>query len=71
MAVPSSLCCHSNGEYGVDSGLIYSFPCQTVNGEVKIVEGIEHGGFGQAKLQATLDELRAERDAVKSLGLIS
>ena len=68
---PYSMCCHSNGEYGVDSGLIYSFPCQTVNGEVKIVEGIEHGNFGQAKLQATLDELRAERDAVKSLGLIS
>ena len=65
-----SLCRCSQGEYGVDEGLIYSFPCVTENGEVKVVEGIEHNDFAQQKLQATLDELRKEKQAVTELGLI-
>jgi malate dehydrogenase len=65
-----SLCCHSDGQYGVDKGLIFSFPCRTQGGVLNVIEGIEHNGFGQAKLQATLDELRSERDTVKALGLI-
>jgi malate dehydrogenase len=65
-----SMCCHSDGSYGVDEGLIFSFPCRTENGKVKIVTGVEHNSFGQEKLAATLDELRQERDAVKELGLI-
>lgn len=66
-----SMCCYSDGKnYGVDKGLIFSFPCRTENGKVKIVKGIEHNEFGQAKIQATLDELRSERDAVKALGLV-
>lgn len=65
-----SMCCHSDGSYGVDEGLIFSFPCRTENGKVKIVTGIEHNSFGQEKLEMTLNELRHERDTVKSLGLI-
>jgi malate dehydrogenase len=60
----------SHGEYGVDPGLIFSFPSRTENGVSRIVEGIEHDPFGQGKLLATLEELRKERDAVKELGLI-
>lgn len=60
----------SNGEYGVDPGLIFSFPSRTEGGVSRIVEGIEHGGFGTGKLEATLAELRKERDAVRELGLI-
>jgi len=60
----------SQGEYGVDEGLIFSVPCRTDNGHITVIEDIKHNEFGQAKLQATLDELRAERDAVKELGLI-
>jgi malate dehydrogenase len=60
----------SHGEYGVDPGLIFSFPSRTENGVSRIVEGIAHDDFGQRKLAATLDELRKERDAVKELGLI-
>jgi malate dehydrogenase len=60
----------SHGEYGVDPGLIFSFPSRTENGVSRIVEGIEHDEFGRAKLALTLDELRKERDAVKELGLI-
>lgn len=65
-----SMCVCSNGEYGVDEGLIYSFPCRTENGKVKVVTGIEHNSFAQARLAVTLDELRAERDTVKELALI-
>lgn len=65
-----SICRCSQGEYGVDKGLIYSFPCRTENGKVVVVEGIEHDAFGQEKLQITLDELRSERDTVKEKGLI-
>jgi malate dehydrogenase len=60
----------SNGEYGVDPGLIFSFPSRTENGVSRIVEGIEHGEFGRRKLAETLGELRKERDAVKELSLI-
>ncbi len=60
----------SHGEYGVDPGLIFSFPSRTENGVSRIVEGIGHGEFGVRKLAATLEELRNERDAVKELGLI-
>lgn len=60
----------SHGEYGVDPGLIFSFPSRTENGVSRIVEGLPHGEFGSRKLAATLEELRAERDAVKELGLI-
>jgi malate dehydrogenase len=60
----------SHGEYGVDPGLIFSFPSRTENGVSRIVEGIEHDDFAREKLAATLEELRKERDAVKELGLI-
>lgn len=60
----------SSGEYGVDKGLIFSFPCRTDNGELKVVTGIQHNEFGQQKFQATLEELRQERDMAKQLGLV-
>lgn len=60
----------SKGEYGVDEGLIFSFPCQTTNNVVTSLKHVEHNEFGQQKMQATLDELRAEKQAVKDLGLI-
>ncbi|MBG59104.1 MAG: malate dehydrogenase [Halobacteriovoraceae bacterium] len=65
-----SMCIASNGQYGVDEGLIFSYPCRTENGKVVVVEGIEHNEFGQEKFNATLEELKKERDTVKELGLI-
>ncbi|MGC1381986.1 MAG: malate dehydrogenase [Candidatus Baltobacteraceae bacterium] len=60
----------SNGEYGVDPGLIFSFPSRTEGGVSRIVEGIELDEFGRQKFAATLEELRKEREAVKELELI-
>jgi len=60
----------SRGHYGVDEGLIFSFPCKTEGGKVKIIENISHNDFAKEKFNLTLKELREERDTVKSLGLI-
>lgn len=65
-----SMCLSSNGEYGVDKGLIFSYPCRVEGGKLKVIEGIKHNEFGQEKFKATLEELRSERDSVKSMNLI-
>jgi malate dehydrogenase len=65
MAVPSQ------GQYGVEAGLISSFPVTVSgNGGYEIVEGLEVGDFAQSKIDITVNELKGERDAVKDLGLI-
>lgn len=65
-----SMCVNSNGEYGVEKGLIFSYPCRTENGKLKVIEGINHNDFGKDKFNKTHDELKGERDAIKSLGLV-
>lgn len=60
----------SQGQYEVDEGLIFSFPCRTENGIIRVIGEITHNEFGHKKIQATLNELCAERHAVKELGLI-
>ena len=60
----------SQGEYSIDEGLIFSMPCKTEGGKIKVVTGLTHNEFGQKKIALTLNELRQERDAVKALGLI-
>ncbi len=65
-----SVCRCSQGEYDIDPGLIFSFPCRTEGLKVKPVLGIKHNEFGQQKIKITLDELRQEFAMVKELGLI-
>jgi malate dehydrogenase len=65
-----SMCCNSNGEYGVDKDLIFSFPCRREQGTLNIVENLSFNEYSQQKFNLTLDELRQERDTVKSLGLL-
>lgn len=60
----------SQGEYGIDEGLIFSFPCRTEGGKLKVITGLTQNEFGKEKIHATLDELRKERDAVQELELI-
>lgn len=60
----------SQGEYGIDEGLIFSVPCRTEGGKLKVITGLTQNEFGQKKIQETLDELRKERDAVRELELI-
>ena len=64
MGVPST------GAYGVDEGLMSSFPLRLSGGGYEIVERLDVGDFAQAKIDITVNELREERDAVKQLGLV-
>ena len=64
MAVPS------DGSYGVPEGLISSFPCTCANGSYSIVQGLDIDAYSRAKIDASVNELREERDAVRALGLI-
>ncbi len=57
----------SDGSYGIDEGLIFGFPLQSDGHNWTIAQGQDHNEFAQAKIQATLDELRSERDTVKDL----
>ncbi|AZA14125.1 malate dehydrogenase [Corynebacterium choanae] len=57
----------SHGEYGVDEGLIFGFPCVAEGGEWKIVEGLELDEFQRARIDANIAELKEERDAVADL----
>ena len=65
-----SMAVASSGQYGVEEGLISSFPVRCSGGDYEIVEGLEIGEFAQSKLDATVNELKEERDAVKELGLL-
>ena len=61
MAIPSE------GWYGVESGLIYSFPVTVRDGVVRVVEGLEIGESVRTRMRATERELLEERDAVAHL----
>lgn len=58
---------YSDGSYGIDKGLIYSFPCVCKNGDWEIVQGLEISDFSREKMQVTEKELQEERDAVAHL----
>jgi malate dehydrogenase len=65
-----SMAVASDGSYGVEEGLISGFPCRCREGEWSIVEGLEVNDFSRRRIDATVDELRGERDMVKELGLV-
>ena len=60
----------STGQYGVDKGLIFSFPSRVENDQFSIVTDIQHNSFGQEKIKLSINELRAEKDEIKEMGLI-
>jgi len=60
----------SRGAYGVDEGLVSSFPVRVSGGDYEVVEGLDIEDFAGSKIDNTVNELREERDAVKELGLI-
>lgn len=58
---------HSDGSYGIEEGLIYSYPVTCENGEYKIVQGLEVSDFSRKLMDASATELSEERDAVSDL----
>ncbi|XOV87102.1 MAG: malate dehydrogenase [Pseudomonadota bacterium] len=62
-----SMAVYSDGSYGIQEGLIYSFPCTCAGGRWSIVQGLEVSDFSRQKMTETETELSEERDAVKAL----
>ena len=62
MAIPS------DGSYGIDKGLVYSYPviCGG-DGSVNIVRNLDISEYSRQKMDASMRELREERDAISSL----
>ena len=58
---------YSDGSYGIQKGLIYSFPVKCSGGDWKIEQGLSINDFSRGKLAATETELAEERDAVAHL----
>ena len=63
----TSMAVHSNGEYDIAEGLIFSYPVQLANGTHQIVENRDLNDFAHQKIKATEAELIEERDAVAHL----
>ena len=61
MAVPS------DGSYGIEPGVIYSYPCRCSQGKYEIVQGLDIGNFSRERMDATEVELREERAAIEEL----
>ena len=47
--------------YGIPAGICYSFPCNVVDGEWKIVDGLDINDFSRGKMDANAKELLGER----------
>ncbi|GAA2048192.1 malate dehydrogenase [Leifsonia soli] len=60
----------SDGSYGVPEGLVSSFPVRSVDGAWRIVPGLAIDAFSRERIDASVAELVAERDAVRALGLL-
>ncbi|MFH9659352.1 malate dehydrogenase [Streptomyces sp. NPDC017248] len=60
----------SDGSYGVPEGLISSFPVVCKDGTYEIVQGLDINEFSRARIDASVQELAEEREAVRGLGLI-
>ena len=63
----TSMGIYSDGSYGIQEGLIYSYPCVCKGGDWEIVQGLEINEFSRNKMAATEQELAEERDAVAHL----
>ena len=61
MAIPA------DGSYGIEPGIIYSYPVICKDGGYEIVQGLEVNDFSRERMTATENELREERAAVEDL----
>jgi malate dehydrogenase len=61
MAIPS------DGSYGIEEGLIYSYPVSCNNGAYQIVQQLPIDDFSRKRMDLSATELREERDGVREL----
>jgi len=62
-----SVAIHSEGSYGIEKGLITSFPVRSDGARLEIIQGLPINAFSQGKIDATINELKEERALVAEL----
>jgi malate dehydrogenase len=60
----------TDGSYGVAEGIVAGLPCRCEGGDWSVVEGLEIPEFSRTRIDASVEELKAERDSVAGLGLL-
>jgi len=62
-----SVCVCSDGSYGVEKGIISSFPIRSTGMKLEIVQGLPINEFSRTKIDATVNELKEEKALVSDL----
>ena len=57
----------SDGSYGIEPGIIYSFPVRCRQGNYEIIQDLSLNQFSQERMQITENELREERATIEEL----
>ena len=57
----------ADGSYGIEPGIIYSYPVRCSGGDFEIVQGLDIDDFSRERMDATATELREERAAIEEL----
>ncbi|MGO2131393.1 MAG: malate dehydrogenase [Halomonas sp.] len=57
----------ADGSYGIEPGIMYSYPVICKGGKYEIVQGLDISDFSRERMSATEQELREERAAVEHL----
>ena len=57
----------SDGSYGIEAGLVYSYPCVCENGDFSVVQDLSVDDFSRGRMDVTEKELREERAAIEHL----
>ena len=63
----ASMAIQSDGSYGVEEGLIFSFPVVCRQGQYSIVKELEIDPFSEERILKSVAELNEEREAVRKL----
>jgi len=57
----------ADGSYGIEPGIIYSYPVRCSGGDYEIVQGLDINDFSRERMIQTEAELREERAAIEEL----
>jgi len=63
----TSMAIASDGSYGIEEGLLYSYPVTCSNGAFQIVQKLPIEDFSRKRMDLSAAELREERDGVREL----
>ncbi len=62
-----SMAVYSDGSYGIEEGLVYSYPVTSDGEKISIVQGLEINDFSRERMTLSENELKQEKQAVKHL----